>query len=395
MSSLRIAGYSTLTVLAVLAFTPGPGTAQSNSILTRLAFEGQLEVGGEVRGTLSSSDMVSARDNYLDAWSLEGRAGGEVTIDLVSEGFDTYLYLVGPGLDATLADDDSGAGCNSRITFTFLENGTFSVVASSSVSGETGVYSLSVSDRIASPPYSCGGVDPTVLASLPTEGRTLTLGESVSGRLSPGMLTIEEDRVAEAWTIEGRAGRAVTITLESDAFDAYLFVIGPGLSEPLTDDDSGGASNSELTVQFPIDGTFTVVATVLSAGSGSYLLKAEEPISLDNLDTADRVIAVGGSGFGTLSMDDPIVVDGRRAQAWAIEGVPGQRVAIELSSEVFDSYLYLVGPGIIQPLSDDDGGGELNSRLAYTFREPGTYRIIVSALDSGSTGDFVLSVVEQ
>ena len=394
MRSLPIACGTVLTVLAGLALAPGSARAQTASILTLLEIEGRLEVGAETQGTLSSSDIVSTRDNYLDAWALEGRAGDEVVIDLISEGFDTYLYVVGPGLDGTLSDDDSGAGCNARIAFTFLENGMFSVVASSSAARQTGVYSLRVSASAPEPAYSCGGVNPLTLASLPTVGRTLGLGDVMFGQVTLGVNMIDDDRAAQAWTIEGRAGESATITLESDAFDAYLFVLGPGLSNPLTADDSGGSSNAQLTVQFPADGTYTVVATVLSSGSGPYVLRVEEPLTLKNLDTAGRVVVVGGEAEGTLTGADPIVVDGRRAQAWAIEGVPGQRVAIELISADFDSFLYLVGPGIGDPLSDDDGAGELNSRISYTFREAGTYLIIVSALSADAVGDFRLVVSE-
>lgn len=395
MGTLRIAGGTALAVLASLAFASGSVQAQTASILTLLEVEGQLETGGEVQGTLSGSDIVSTNDSYLEAWSLEGRAGANVVIDLVSEGFDPYLYVVGPGLDGTLADDDSGAGCNARIAFTFLENGTFSVVASSSGARQTGVYSLRVSTGSPEPAYSCGGVNPLTLASLPTVGRALAVGDVMFGQLTLGVDMLDDNRAAQAWTIEGRVGESATITLEADAFDAYLFVLGPSLGEPITDDDSGGAGNSQLTVRFPADGTYTVVATVLSSGSGPYVLRVEEPLSLNDLDTADREIVVGAEVEGTLSGDDPIVVDGRRAQAWALEGVAGQGVEIELFSDDFDSFLYLVGPGIGDPLSDDDGAGELNSLIAHTFRDAGTYLIIVSALGADAMGDFRLVVSER
>ena len=36
-------------------------------------------------------------------------------------------------------------------------------------------------------------------------------------------------------------------------------------------------------------------------------------------------------------------------------------------SSDFDSYLQVAGPGFGTPLSDDDGGEELDSRLQITF----------------------------
>ena len=86
---------------------------------------------------------------------------------------------------------------------------------------------------------------------------------------------------------------------------------------------------------------------------------------------------------------DP-VVDGKPVQAWAFEARAGQQVTIELISDDFDSYLQVVGPGL-SPLTDDDGAGDLDSRLLVTFPQDGEYRIIASSL-GGSTGSFTLQV---
>ncbi len=69
----------------------------------------------------------------------------------------------------------------------------------------------------------------------------------------------------------------------------------------------------------------------------------------------------------------------------------GDFATIELMSEDFDSYLFLVGPGLPEPLSDDDGGEGLNSRLAISFPADGVYRVVASSL-GGATGTFTLRV---
>ncbi len=61
-------------------------------------------------------------------------------------------------------------------------------------------------------------------------------------------------------------------------------------------------------------------------------------------------------------------------------------------SEDFDAYLYFAGPGLSQPLTDDDGAGDLNSRITVTLPEDGTYRVVASALDGGASGQFQLVV---
>ena len=86
--------------------SPADAWAQGTSVLTLLSTDGrELEIGDEVRGALSASDFVTSGNSYVEAWALEGRPGQEVSIDLLSDDFDSYLYVVGPGLSETLTDD--------------------------------------------------------------------------------------------------------------------------------------------------------------------------------------------------------------------------------------------------------------------------------------------------
>jgi len=366
--------------------------AAGSSVLTLLSTDGrEIEIGDEVQGALSASDYVGLDESYLEAWLLEGEAGQTVSIDLMADGFDSFLYLVGPGLNEPLRDDDSGGACHARIDYTFLESGDFTVVASSSSSRQMGTYQLRVSatpnDRAA---VSCGGIDGMTLTTLSTAGRMLRLGESAMGRLSGAEPSIQEGRPVQAWSLEGIAGERATIRLESDDYDAYLYLFGPGMTETMTNDDGGEGLDSELTVTFPETGTFTVGASALSAGStGSYSLTVTEPMDLVRLPTADRRLRVGSTSPGMLTAADPRV-DGQPVQAWSFEARAGDFVTIDMQSDDFDSYLHVVGPGLNE-LTDDDGGDGLNSRLTVSFPQDGTYRIIAASL-GGNTGSFTLQV---
>lgn len=373
---------------------PAIAEAQGLSLLELLDSEGELTVGAEVRGALSAADVRNAADSYVEAWTLEGRAGESVTVDMISDELDSYLYVVGPGFGETLRDDDSGGACHARITLTFLENGTFHVVASSTSPRQTGPYTLRVSDAPGpTAGYSCGGMNPAILTGLPTDGRRLAVGDVVSGSLTAESPTIGDGRRAQAWLLEGRADESVVVVLESSAFDAYLFVTGPGLGEVLSDDDGAGELNSRLTFTFPVDGAYLVVASQLSGGeTGAYTIRVERPIDLAELPTQGRGVQIGGVVDGYLTLDDPLTADGRHGQAWALEGRAGETYVIDLISDEFDAYLYFAGPGLAQPLTDDDGAGDLNSRITVTLPESGTYRVIVSALDGSGSGKFQLLV---
>jgi hypothetical protein len=391
----RLSSFVTAVLCAAVLGLPGPLLAQGGSVLELLKPEGGLEVGGETHAALSASDARSPSDAFMEAWTLEGREGESVTVDMVSDDFDALLFVVGPGLEETLVDDDSGGGCNARITFTFLENGSFRVVASSAISRETGVYSLRVSgvpDPLIS--YACGELSPAVIAQLPTDGRSLTLGGSASGALSGSSATVTDQRKADAWSLEGRAGESVTVVAESEAFDTYLMIVGPGMDAVLSDDDGAGDLNSQLTMRFPADGTYRVVVTSANfAEYGPYTVRVEEPLDMSTLPTDGRIIEVGGTMQGVLNPSDPVVQDGQRGQAWALEGRAGETYSIDLMSSEFDAYLFFVGPGLEGPMSDDDGGDELNSRIMVTLPEDAVYRVIVSSAGMGGSGEFRLRVV--
>jgi hypothetical protein len=156
------------------------------------------------------------------------------------------------------------------LTVSFPEDATYTVVASSLGGGETGQYTIRVDE-------------PTDMRDLPTDGRTLSLGESADGFLTTSDPVIEQGRRGQAWELEGRAGETYTIDLISDDFDCFLYVIGPGLTDPMTDDDGAGDLNSRITITFPFDGVYVVIASALSTGEGPYTIRVEETVEMNDL----------------------------------------------------------------------------------------------------------------
>ncbi len=180
------------------------------------------------------------------------------------------------------------------------------------------------------------------------------------------------------------------IRLESDDFDAYLFAYGPDMSETMTD-DGGVGLNSELTVLFPETGTYIIGAGALSSGStGSYSLTVTDPTDMNNLSTDGRPLEVGENARGTLTAEDP-VIDGKLVQAWALEARAGDSVRIDMTSDDSDSCLFITGPGLDEPVTDDNGGEGLNSHLEISLPANGVYLVIASSL-GGDAGAYRLRV---
>ena len=71
----------------------------------------QLASGLNV-GVLEEGDTQTDSGHYVDYWTLDGRIGDELTLELTSQAFDTVLVLLSPDGD-TLAENDDALGSGS------------------------------------------------------------------------------------------------------------------------------------------------------------------------------------------------------------------------------------------------------------------------------------------
>lgn len=102
----------------------------------------QISVGESVEGQLSSTD--SETDGwYYDLYGLTIGITQQVTIDIMSEQFDTYLLLWDAGGTLVAQNDDGGQGFNSQLS-TSLDTGCYRVEVTSFGTGEIGDYTLTV-----------------------------------------------------------------------------------------------------------------------------------------------------------------------------------------------------------------------------------------------------------
>jgi hypothetical protein len=400
----------------------GEGGEVFDMDLTAFPVEGRmLTVGQEAMGTLTGSDREGPDGAYAQAWGLALSAGQEVTVDLVSDDFDAFLWLGGPGL-ASLSDDDGAGACHSRITFTAPDDGLYRVVASTLAERMTGSFVLRVS-RDPGPVVSgsCGGDDfvgdafGTVdLSQYPVEGRMLAVGQEAVGTLTGSDGEGPDGAYMQAWGLALSAGQEVTVDLVSDEFDAFLWLGGPGLDN-LTDDDGAGACDSRITLTAPEDGLYRIVASTLSAGmSGSFVLRVmREPGPLSSgpcgegdvfegagvdfavLPVGGRRLELGSKVSGQLTSADTTSPDGSYLQAWGLVMSAGETLTVDLVSGDFDAFLWLAGPGLDAPMSDDDGGGACNSRITFAAPTDGIYRVVVNTVSPGATGAFRLLVSAQ
>lgn len=80
-------------------------------------------------GFLQTTDCLLNDDTVADFWIFNGTAGDEVQIDMTSDDFDTFLFLLDTTPATAAVDNDSGEGTNSQITQTLDQTGVWAIAA--------------------------------------------------------------------------------------------------------------------------------------------------------------------------------------------------------------------------------------------------------------------------
>ncbi|KGE70727.1 PPC domain-containing protein [Spirochaeta lutea] len=330
-----------------------------------------LELGTAVSGELSPGG--------INRYSFRGRAGQLVSVQLVSQDFDTLLFVTTPEGTSIENDDASQprGGSSawdyvSRVEYQFTGDAPLFIEVRGYSQEDSGAYELLVteldSDSIV--PYR--------------EGARLELGEPVTSFLSAMGIEASSDdwygesRVGQVYTIGLTEGRAYQITLESDSFDTFLQIDGPQ-GEAWENDDGPEDTNSLLVLTAPASGQYRLTASSYSGDAqGIYTLKVEE-FELGELVLDQR----GAIGAAQVEQEYVLTVS-----------QPGT-VRINLQSQDFDTRLSLLDPRGIIMAEDDDGGSGTDSMIVHDLNEPGIYTIRVMSFSSDAAGEFHLQVYRK
>ena len=103
-------------------------------------------------------------------------------------------------------------------------------------------------------------------------------------------------------------------------------------------------------------------------------------------------LTAGQSHSGELTPLDTQRRSGKYEDVFRIDGRRGQRIELNLSSDDFDPYLLVTGPGGYVRSNDDDGRSQtLNSRLVIELPEDGSYRVSATSFSPGAMGAYRLA----
>jgi hypothetical protein len=104
-------------------------------------------------------------------------------------------------------------------------------------------------------------------------------------------------------------------------------------------------------------------------------------------------IAYGQTVTGDLTDTDCLLPsDGSFVDYWQFQGTAGDVVVIDLSSTDFDAYLALLDGAGNLVAQNDDFGSSLNSHIAFTLTNTGTWVIACTSLLTQITGSYSLTL---
>jgi Tol biopolymer transport system component/heme/copper-type cytochrome/quinol oxidase subunit 2 len=300
-------------------------------------------------------------NSYID-YDVTLTAGQTLTASMVSNDFDTYLYLLDANGRELMRDDDGGSDVNSLLTYSANSAGTYYIRAYSYNGNGAGDFSLDIS-------ITGGGT------SSPSSS-TLTDGDSVNDYLDYNTYT--------DYAVSLTAGQTLTASMVSNDFDTYLYLLDANDRQIAYDDDGGSDVNSLLTYSANSAGTYYVRAYSYNGnGAGDFSL--------------DISITGGGtspSSSSSLTDGDSVndYLDYNTYTDYAVSLTAGQTLTVNMRSNNFDTYLYLLDANGREIAYNDDGGTDTNSLLTYTANAAGTYYIRAYSYVGNGSGNFSLDV---
>ncbi|MES2834218.1 MAG: hypothetical protein V4707_05875 [Pseudomonadota bacterium] len=110
---------------------------------------------------------------------------------------------------------------------------------------------------------------------------------------------------------------------------------------------------------------------------------------------AQSTIQVGQTVNGELSATDSRLNDGSYIDCYELQTQAGQRLQIDQTAGLFDSFLSVTRGGCQNATEvlaqDDDGGGGLNSRIVRDG-DGGLWGVVANSIESGVTGGYQIRV---
>lgn len=334
--------------------------------------------GNVITGVLDTSKPTFDAGEFYSVYTRSLAAGSEVLIELSSAQFDTFLLVQSPD-GVIFLNDDTGTSTGSylsRLTIPVLSSGDYTIYVTSYAGGETGNYTLSITEH------------------------DIHFDEQVADTLSTDDTTFSSGEYYHVYTYDLNAGDSIRVVMTSAEVDTYLFVTSPSGEAWVNDDFEGQTSISRLELTADVSGIYELYATTAQVGeTGSYTLAVaslgSQPLPTSTAAPSEPIIPgtpeAAPINRGTLSATDSQLDTGEYMDMYSLNVSSGGTLEVSLLSDSFHTYLAVMKPSgevlIGEQLSADA------ARLVTTIDESGQWLIVVTSQSSGETGSYTLAVI--
>lgn len=388
--------WPSLLVAVVLLVAAAPAEAQRSVLDAQIQALNEAAVSDGMRPSFAPA-YGSLREDGQTRLTRRLAAGTRYLVygvcDTDCDDFD--ITVTGP--DGRTVGSDVLEDDRPMVAFVAPASGEYAITASmASCDGECG-YAVVILGATGSV-TTAGAPASSSRCTTASAGSSLRVGGQVSGTLSASDCVRGDDTHADyhRLTLSGRT--AVTITMRSGDFDAYLVLADASGGVIESDDDGAGGTNGRITRTLDA-GTYHVIANSLTRSTGAYTLAVEGTAAAAQasgacaLTTSRPVIEVGQTIRGSLGASSCVRGDGSYADVYRLVITRAQTVTLTMRSGAFDAYLSLRDASDALVGNDDDGAGGTDARLSARL-QPGTYYIFANTLRGGDTGDYTIQVVD-
>lgn len=324
-------------------------------------------------GKLQEGDDTLDDGSFYDYYDVDLVKGQEVTFELSSTDFDTYLIISSPD-DFGYVNDDATIKVNgylSKLTIPVSASGTWTIGVSSHDKGQIGNYQVGVVtyDDI----YS----------------------EVVTENLADGDATYDSGEFVDSYDYTFEAGQNATVVLSSLDFDPYLIVTTPSGETIVNDDFENQFGMARVDFSAAESGTYTISATSYEKGEkGAYQIAISNVgAPLPNTTVDATTPDASGDLFsdlqeGTLSSGDSAYETGEYYDVYSYDFSVGQNIIVDAISSEFDSYLVVTYPNGEQFANDNYSEDSTDAGLDVPVEEAGTYTFYVTSSKKEETGAY-------
>ncbi len=379
--------------LSVGAFSPGL-VAEAEKPPDDLAPlpEAKFEQLTELRAGEPTTWSIETGDRH--SYKVCAEEGETVSVvmarsDSYDTGFDPSLELYGETGEFFDADDDGAGGLDSSIVLPAV--GCYRLVASDLTGERSGTYTLTKST--GTPVVD----DETARPDLGVSGPLMLDGQ-------PQTSAIEEPGEIDVYQVCKFLGDAVSVQMKrvggpaGGSLDPLLELYDEDGSLVDFDDDGAGLPDSQLEFSWSAFGCFYFVARDLTgSGTGEYTITSDytapepgtQPSGVPTFLSRSQPLMVNDSA-------DAAIRKQRQADVYRVCGFEGDTVSVTMSrpaeaGDTLDPLLELYDDGGSLVSSDDDGAGDLDSRLDFSWPDFGCYLFVARDLTGEGVGRYTLA----